>query len=420
MACEGEFRVVARPSGRRCHATRCIAMLIAMFSVLAGSCAPAPHGAVVASPQVPLWRSSWLVGADNSLNLGLRAEPYVTGLELPTAIGHASDGSGRLYVVQQRGTIAVIERGEVLPTPFIDLRDRTSCCGEQGLLSFASDPAFATNGHVYVKYTDLAGDSVIARYQAIDGGRRADPASEEIVLTIAQPGPNHNGGALAFGHDGFLYASFGDGSFALVPKPTASRTDTLLGKVVRIDVRELPYRIPEDNPFARNDGARGEIWALGLRNPWRMSFDRLTGDLYVADVGQAMWEEINLVPSGVGGLDFGWPVMEGPDCRGSCTAPVGELPVVAYGHDVGCSVTGGYVYRGSAIPRLQGTYLYGDFCSGRVWSAQRLEDAWQHALIFDVGANISAFGEDEAGELYFTDYGLGVVYRIVDASVVGD
>ena len=210
---------------------------------------------------------------------------------------------------------------------------------------------------MYVGYTDLLGDSVISRYRTIDGGRRVDPASEAIVMRVAQPGPQHNGGALAFGHDGYLYASFGDGSFALVPKPTASRTDSLLGKVLRLDVRELPYRIPEDNPFANIDGAWGEIWALGLRNPWRISFDRLTGDLYVGDVGQSTWEEINMVPSGAGGLDFGWPVMEGPACRGSCTESVGEPPAVAYGRDLGCAVIGGYVYRGAAIPRLQGTAI---------------------------------------------------------------
>jgi len=404
----------------RFWATLFIAVLSAAFAVLVGSCAPAPHGAVVANPQIPLWRSSWVVGAENSVSFGLRAEPYATGLELPTAIGHTSDGSGRLYVAQQRGTIAVIEGGVVLPTPFIDLRDRTACCGEQGLVGLATDPDFVTNGYVYVGYTDLLGDSVISRYRTIDGGRRVDPASEAIVMRVAQPGPQHNGGALAFGHDGFLYASFGDGSFALVPKPTASRTDSLLGKVLRLDVRELPYRIPEDNPFANIDGAWGEIWALGLRNPWRISFDRLTGDLYVGDVGQSTWEEINMVPSGAGGLDFGWPVMEGPACRGSCTESVGEPPAVAYGRDLGCAVIGGYVYRGAAIPRLQGTYLYGDFCSGRVWGAQHFEGAWEHALIFDVAANISAFGEDEAGDLYFTDYGMGVLYRIVDASVAGE
>jgi glucose/arabinose dehydrogenase len=394
--------------------TRCV--LAAMVAVLVGSCAPAPQGAVVASIQVPLWRSSWRIDADDSLIFALRAVPYATGLELPTTIGHATDGSGRFYVAQQRGTIAVIEDGVVLPTPFIDLRDRTSCCGEQGLLGFATDPAFVTNGFVYVGYTDLSGDSVVARYRTIDGGRHADPGSEVIVLSVAQPGPAHNGGALAFGHDGFLYASFGDGGYAVAPKPTAGRTDTLLGKVIRIDVRELPYRVPRDNPLARVDGARGEIWALGLRNPWRMSFDRLTGDLYVGDVGQSRWEEINVVPSGVGGLDFGWPVMEGPACRNFCTEPVGEPPAVAYGRDVGCSVTGGHVYRGAALPRLQGTYLYGDFCSGRVWGARSSEGVWEHALIFDTAANISAFGEDEAGELYFTDYGMGVLYRIVDAS----
>ena len=409
---------------KRCRGAKAIhpsgAMLGPAIIALLVSCVPVPEGAVAATPQIPLWRSSWEAAAHDAPSFGLRVEPHASGLELPTAISHAADGSERLFVAQQRGTIAVIEDGLVLPDTFLDIRQRTSCCGEQGLLGFAFDPAFVLNGRVYVMYTDLSGHSVIARYRTYQDRRRVDHASETIVLRVMQPGPTHNGGALTFGPDGFLYASFGDGSFAIRPSPTARRSDTLLGKVIRIDVSELPYRTPEENPFVGDPGARDEIWALGLRNPWRMSFDRLTGELYIGDVGQSTFEEVNVVPPGVGGVDFGWPVMEGLACRVACQGPVGEAPVLTYGRELGCAVTGGYVYRGAAIPHLRGTYVFGDFCSGRIWGAQRFDGAWEHALIFDVAANISAFGEDEAGELYFTDYGLGDLYRIVDGAAAGD
>lgn len=206
--------------------------------------------------------------------------------------------------------------------------------------------------------------------------------------------------------------SLGDGAFSIAPRPAAAGTDVVLGKVLRLDVRELPYRIPDDNPFVGQPGARGEIWALGLRNPWRMSFDRGTGDLYLGDVGQARWEEVHVAPAGVGGLDFGWPRMEGAACLGTCDESVGEPPAVVYGHDEGCAVTGGFVYRGPAIPRLHGTYLFGDFCSGTIWGAWLEAGAWQRALVFDTDATISTFGEDEHGEIYFADFGLGAIYRI--------
>jgi glucose/arabinose dehydrogenase len=253
---------------------------------------------------------------------------------------------------------------------------------------------------------------VIARYASTSEGRRADASSEEVVLRVPQPGATHNGGGIAFGPDGHLYVSLGDGSFSVPPRAAAARTDELLGKVLRLDVAELPYRIPADNPFVDTPGARGEIWVLGLRNPWRMTFDRHTGDLYLGDVGQNRWEEVDMLLAGVRGLDFGWPRMEGAACHGACTESVGELPVLVYGREDGCAVTGGYVYRGRAISDLFGTYLFGDFCSGRIWGATQSEGAWRRALVFDTSATISTFGEDEAGEIYFADYGLGAIYRI--------
>jgi glucose/arabinose dehydrogenase len=396
---------------RTLHWTASIAWFVA-FVALASACVPVPDDAALGSSYVRMWRTSWVVSPGTSERFALQATPFAVGLDLPTAIGHADDGSGRLFVAEQRGMVRVVVGGQIDADPFLDLRDRTSCCGEQGLLGFAVAPRFAEHGHVFVHYTDLAGDVVVARYTATGDGRRADPSSESVVLRVSQPGTTHNGGGIAFGPDGQLYVSLGDGTFSVAPSDAATRTDVLLGKVLRLDVRELPYRIPDDNPFVDVPGARGEIWALGLRNPWRISFDRRTGDLYVGDVGQARWEEIDVVPAGVGGLDFGWPRMEGAACRGMCSDDVGELPVVVYGREDGCAVTGGYVYRGRTLARLQGTYLFGDFCSGRIWGAWRHEGTWERMLVFDTDATISTFGEDEAGELYFADYGMGAIYRI--------
>jgi glucose/arabinose dehydrogenase len=395
--------------------TRELIAMVARFAVLVAlitACTPVPDGATLGSSYVPLWRTSWVVEPGTSERFALHATPIVVGLRQPTSIGHAADGSGRLYVAEQPGTLRVVDGDELDPEPFLDLTDRTACCGEQGLLGFAADPRFADRGHFYVSYTELAGDLVVVRYTATSDGGRADPSSEVLVLRVAQPGATHNGGGLAFGLDGHLYVSLGDGRFSVSPRDTAARTDVLLGKILRLDVSELPYRIPDDNPFVGVPGARGEIWALGLRNPWRMSFDRVTGDLFVGDVGQARWEEVDVIPAGMGGRDFGWPRMEGLACVGACVGPIGEPPALVYGREHGCAVTGGFVYRGQAIPDLQGTYLFGDFCSGKIWGAWRDQGSWRRALIFDTDATLSTFGEDEAGELYFADFGLGAIYKI--------
>jgi len=343
-------------------------------------------------------------------------EPLLDGLDRPLAIADPGDGSGRLFVVEQAGVIRIYQGGELLPEPFLDIRKRVGSRGnEQGLLGLAFHPAYSQNALFYVNYTDLNGDSVIARYSVSgDNANRADAGGEQQLLFIRQPYPNHNGGSLVFGPDGYLYLGLGDGGSGGDPRGNGQSLDTLLGKILRIDVDSAsPYAIPADNPFLGSGAA--EIWAYGLRNPWRFSFDRLTGDLYVADVGQDAWEEVNFLPaSSPPGANFGWNYREGTHpYKGA--PPGGTVlvdPVAEYDHGQGCSVTGGYVYRGEALPEWKGIYLYGDFCSGKIWGLARdAGGAWQNRLLFETGLNISSFGEDVAGELYLTDLN-GGIYRL--------
>jgi glucose/arabinose dehydrogenase len=358
----------------------------------------------------------------------LRLDPVADGLDQPVFVANAGDGSGRLFIVEKAGVIRVLEPGQRTLRPFLDIRDRVLSRGsEQGLLGLAFVPDFAGTGAFFVDYTDLSGDTVLSRFRVT--GDAADPAGEVKVLGIDQPAANHNGGNLVFGPDGRLWIGTGDGGGANDRYGNGQNPATLLGKMLRLDVTgdpAKPYTIPSDNPWvtAQWNGrdVRDEIWALGLRNPWRYSFDRATGDLWIADVGQNQYEEINRVPAGAGGaldggLNFGWPIMEGTHCfpdtaacrRDGLTLPVAEYP---HGPD-GCSITGGYVYRGAAVPGLAGAYLYGDYCSGRIWAlTQGSNGAWQSRLLLESGLSISSFGEDEAGELYVADLSGGAVYRI--------
>jgi glucose/arabinose dehydrogenase len=337
------------------------------------------------------------------------------GFAQPVTITHAGDGSGRLFVVEQGGRIRIIRNGAVVPTPFLDITNLvTPTGGEQGLLGLAFPPGFTARRTFYVNYTNRAGvgNTVIARFSLSADADRADPLSRQELLNIIQPFANHNGGQLAFGRDGHLYIGSGDGGSGGDPLGNGQNTGTLLGKILRIDVLSgaTPYAIPAGNPFGN------EIWAYGLRNPWRFSFDLLTGDFYVADVGQDLVEEINFQPAGSGaGVNYGWNIMEGNRCFGSTTCSTAglALPVAEYLHGNGdCAVTGGYVYRGSATA-LQGIYFYGDFCSGRIWGLRRTGARFQTALVADTTLSISTFGEDEAGELYVADYATGDIYRIV-------
>jgi glucose/arabinose dehydrogenase len=350
---------------------------------------------------------------------GVTWQPVMSGLSQPVDITGAGDGSGRLFVVEQAGLILILREGVVsAPEVFLDIRDRVGSQGlEQGLLGLAFHPRYRENGFFFVNYTDLGGDTVIARFQVMPGDpERADPGSELRLLNIPQPFRNHNGGAVLFGPDGYLYLGLGDGGSAGDPQGNGQSLASLLGKILRLDVDQgNPYAIPPGNPF---DGANGrpEIWAYGLRNPWRMAFDRLSGDLYIGDVGQNAWEEIDFLPAGSpGGANFGWNYYEGSHAfQGLAPANLAVVaPVAEYDHGLGCSVTGGVIYRGSRLPDWQGIYLYGDYCTGNVWGLLRdVQGLWQSQLLFTNLGSISSFGQDESGEIYQIDHS-GTIYTLV-------
>jgi len=350
-------------------------------------------------------------------------EAVASGFSRPTFLVHAGDGSGRLFVIEQGGLIRILQGTSILSTPFLDIRSRVNSTGsEQGLLGLAFHPNYPTNGVFFVDYTNAAGSIVISRFTVSSNPDAANAASEQILLTIPKPYANHNGGMLAFGPDGYLYAGTGDGGSGGDPGNNAQNLYSLLGKVLRLDVDSgSPYGIPSDNPFAGSSdpNVRKEIWGYGLRNPWRFSFDRTTDDLYIADVGQGSREEVDFQPaSSTGGENYGWRVMEGSLCynpSSGCDTSGKVLPVAEYDHGSsgGCSVSGGYVYRGSDYAAMQGVYFYGDYCSGRVWGLVKTgPSTWSSALLTDTAYSISSFGEDESGELYLLDYASGTIYRV--------
>lgn len=345
----------------------------------------------------------------------LRLVLVTDGLAQPVAVAHAADE--RLFVVEQAGVIRLVDSAGLASQPFLDIRDRVGSGGERGLLGLAFPSDFASSGRFYAYYTDRSGTSVLSRFRVSDDPSRADPASEEVLIIQAQPRANHNGGQLAFGPDGYLYWGLGDGGGGGDPTNAGQNLATLLGKLLRIDVGPSSgYAVPPTNPFVTTEGALDEIWAYGLRNPWRFSFDRATGDLYVADVGQNQIEEVNFQSaSSPGGQNYGWNVMEGDACfapASGCDQSGLVLPVFTYRHGptTGRSITGGYVYRGQAIPELSGRYLYGDYVSGRVWVTDAAS-GWEGTLLWDADFSISTFGEDAAGELYVVDHD-GRLYRL--------
>lgn len=345
--------------------------------------------------------------------------PRWTGFEQPVHLTGAGDGSGRVFVVGLTGIVSVIDGGKVLERPFLDISDKVKTGGERGLFSMAFAPDHAESGRFYVAYTDDNGSTVVERYRVSASDRSvAAPESAQVVLTVPQPQPNHNGGQIAFGPDGQLYVGLGDGGGGGDPRGNAQNPDSLLGKILRIDVSGPgPYAVPANNPFVNRGGYRPEIWDLGLRNPWRFSFDTLTGELFIADVGQNEWEEINVEPVNSGGNNYGWNLYEGshPYPPGSAASPTIGLvmPTFEYGHDRGNSVTGGYVYRGATWANLVGAYLYADYGSGRIWAAERDGQTWRTALVADTSRKIAGFGQDESGEVYALDISSGEVLSIV-------
>ena len=350
----------------------------------------------------------------------LRLELVASGFSSPVYLSTPPRDTARLFVVEQGGQIRIIQHGVSLPTPFLDITGRVASGGERGLLSVAFHPNYATNGFLYVNYTDLHGDTRVERYTvSVADSNLADSTTHKLMLFVPQPYANHNGGLVMFGPDGLLYIGMGDGGSAGDPQDRAQHRDSLLGKLLRIDVDHGdPYAIPPSNPFATSGGAP-EVWALGLRNPWRFAFDSPSGLLYTADVGQNAWEEVDVEPANQGGLNYGWRIMEGDHCFNPdpCTATGLVPPAVEYGHANGCSIIGGFVYRGSRAPSVVGQYFYSDYCAGWIRSfvyangAVTGQTRW--SLNVSLG-NVLSFGEDSAGELYVLSGG-GSVYRITPA-----
>ena len=356
----------------------------------------------------------------------LEVDVIASGLTSPVDVTAADDGSGRIFVVEQAGRIRLVRDGQLRTEPFLDIQERIASGGERGLLGLAFHPDFPADPRLFVDYTDRNGDTVVSEFR-LDGSdpARADPASERILIQIDQPFPNHNGGGVAFGSDGMLYVSTGDGGSGGDPQGNGRRLDTLLAKILRIDVDGAPdanrrYRVPADNPFLDVAHARPEIWLTGLRNPWRMRFDQATGDLWIGDVGQGAWEEIDVAPAGQGGLDFGWNVMEGAHCyepSDGCDETGLVLPVAEYDHSMGCAVIGGPVVRDAGQPLLDGGYLFSDACSGRLWllDAAAATAEREPVIVLESGRSISSIALDEDGTVLATDLGGGQLLAITAA-----
>ncbi len=359
------------------------------------------------------------------------------GLAQPVHVTHAGDGSGRLFVVEKGGIIKVLKNGNALSTPFLNISDKVAKCNECGLLSIAFPSDFSSKGYFFVYYNakgnavDLpsenpepdpsdGNDSIIARFTVSSNPDVADAISEVPIMKVNQPYENHNGGQLAFGKDGHLYIGLGDGGSGGDPLGAGQRRDTLLGKILRVAVSESgTYTVPSDNPFVSDTSVpKKEIWSYGWRNPWRFSFDRQTGDMYIGDVGQGAFEEVDFEAVGAGGLNYGWNTMEGKSCYNaiSCSQTGLTLPFFDYPRDKGRSVTGGVVYRGTLYPKMQGIYFWGDFASGQMWGAQRDNGNWVVQEFQDTDHGISSFGEDEAGNIYLTDYFNGKLFQLIEST----
>ncbi len=393
------------------------------------------------SPSWVAWREVRVFGTPLSEtevayeNHQLNRVLIVDNLELPVQVTHADDGSGRLFIVEQRGRIRIFKDGVENDRLFIDISSQVTCCGERGLLNVAFSPSFPSNRQLYLSYTSLDGDLVVSRFTAAPDLETADPASEELLLSIGQPHHAHNGGRMTFGPlDGYLYVGVGDGGSEDLPPHESQYPDQLLGKILRIDVEssERPYAVPASNPFVNVEGYRPEIWALGLRNPWGFAFDPETGDLYIPDTGHSRREEVSFMPvSSPGGDNYGWPTIEGTRCLKISGMPVPcqeaaifTLPVAEYERARGCAVVGGAVYRGDELPHLNGRFLFSDFCRGDIWSLHRPapsgnhspegvnHEGWRAELVLKAANIVSSIGTDEDGSLYFVAYQPGAIFKI--------
>lgn len=353
----------------------------------------------------------------------IRPSLVTTGFSSPTGIVASSDATDkRLFIIEQAGTIrAFSPDGPNESTLFLDIQTKVLSGGEMGLLGLAFHPDFAQNGYFFVNYIDKDQHTVVARYRS-SSSNTVEVSSEKVLIKIKQPYTNHNGGDLTFGPDGYLYIALGDGGAAGDPENRAQDKKTFFGKILRIDInRGDPYDIPNGNPFANEPDLKREIWAYGLRNPWRISFDHGNGDLYIADVGQGKLEEINMQKSASsGGENYGWPCYEGGQSfklAGCQDASAYVVPVLEYGHDEGrCSITGGYVYRGNKNPALVGKYFYGDYCSGQLFYGVQHDGKWIQTLAAKTPYAISTFGQGSDGELYFADFKTGTLYRLDDTA----
>jgi glucose/arabinose dehydrogenase len=365
-------------------------------------------------------------GSDSGPNLptgeGVRLLEIASGLNVPLYLTAPPGDLSRLFIVDKTGTIRIVKDGTLLPAPFLDISGQVSGGSEQGLLGLAFPPDYASTGRFVVHYTDPAGDTRVSVFQVSANADIADGSSEQVILTADQPFTNHNGGQIAFGPDGFLYLGLGDGGGSSDPEGRGQDLSELLGSILRVDVQSgTSYTVPPDNPFVgQQPTSRPEVWSYGLRNPWRFSFDRANGDLYIADVGQNNLEEVDVAPAASGGgkgVNYGWNIMEGNQCYGGgqCDQTGLTSPTFEYTHAEGCSIIGGYVYRGSAVPALQGLYFYGDFCQRWVHSF-RYQDGTATEVTnwpaLRTTSSLTSFGEDAAGELYVLESG-GRVSKIV-------
>ncbi len=419
--------MVNLPVGRPRTLFRCLGASLAVVALLAAcdrgaassppaTATPAPGEASPAASPTTSPAAATPSGIASEFDpsaVALRVETITGGLDQPVDLAVPADGSGRVFVVEQAGRIRTVRDGTLVEAPFLDIRGRIASGGERGLLGLAFHPGFPDDPRFFVNYTDLDGDTVVAEYRLDEvDPELGDPASERVLVHFDQPFPNHNGGAVVFGLDGMLYIATGDGGSGGDPQGNGQRLDTLLGKILRIDVDsegdgDRAYAIPADNPFLDDPGAMPEIWLTGLRNPWRIRFDDGTGDLWIGDVGQGAWEEIDVARAGAAGLNFGWNTMEGFDCfepRDGCDVTGLTLPVAVYGHDLGCAVIGGVVVRDPGQPLLNGGYVFSDSCSGNLWVMDPSTDDRQEPTIAAAsGRAISSIGLDADGTVLATD-----------------